>query len=143
MAKPMLVTLPFVLLLLDVWPLARLRLGWRRLILEKLPFVALAAASMVITFLVQLYGGAVAELGEIPPAHRIANALTSYGLYVVKMIWPSRLTIFYPYPLTIPAWQPIAGLIFSPAAPLPRCVSGASIRTCRSAGSGMSARCFR
>ena len=111
MAKPMLVTLPFVLLLLDVWPLERLSLGWGRLIREKLPFIALAAVSMVITFLVQLTGGSVAELGAIPLTPRIANALVSYVVYVAKMIWPTRLAIFYPLPPAIPAWQPIAALL--------------------------------
>ena len=115
MAKPMLVTLPFVLLLVDVWPLDRLRpsgnLEWKRLILEKVPFVALAAASTIITFLAQLHGGAVVELGRIPLGVRMSNALVSYAAYIVKMIWPSGLTIFYPYPPEIPLWQPIAGTL--------------------------------
>jgi Flp pilus assembly protein TadD len=95
MAKPMLVTLPLVLLLLDIWPLKRFG---RRAILEKLPLVPLALASAAITFLVQQRSGAVAALGEIPVGLRIENALVSYVVYLVKFIWPSNLAVFYPYP---------------------------------------------
>ena len=111
MAKPMVVTLPFVLLLVDIWPLDRLALGWPRLIREKVPLIALAVASMAVTFLVQLSGGSVAQLGAIPLAPRIENSLVSYVAYVVKMIWPAGLAVFYPYPPEIPAWQPIAALL--------------------------------
>jgi len=111
MAKPMLVTLPFVLLLVDLWPLARLRLGLRRLILEKLPLLALAGSSIVVTYLVQLQGGAVAGLAVIALRRRIANALVSYIVYIVKMAWPRGLIVFYPYPAVIPAWQPITACL--------------------------------
>jgi protein O-mannosyl-transferase len=106
MAKPMLVTLPFLLLLLDAWPLDRAarntagpgtsgRIKIR--ITEKLPFFLLSAMSGVITFLVQKKGGAVAPLEFVPLADRIANALHAYGAYLGKMIWPSNLAVFYPF----------------------------------------------
>jgi protein O-mannosyl-transferase len=103
MSKSMLVTLPFVLLLLDVWPLGRARLEagqlqiWRKLILEKIPLVALAIASCAITFMVQLKGGTVQHLDSFPFSLRAANALLSYALYTVKMLWPTNLAAFYPF----------------------------------------------
>jgi Flp pilus assembly protein TadD len=152
MAKPMLVTLPLVMLLLDVWPLGRLplaspegatapdaeysarrqdvrgggdprtrrargsnrpprpgarRAAWQpllRLVLEKVPFVALAAASSVVTFAVQLHGAAVAPVDTLPFKVRVANALVSYAAYLGKMIYPAGLVIFYPR-VPLPAWQ--------------------------------------
>src|SRR5512143_3793883 len=73
-AKPMLVTLPFVLLLLDFWPLRRFALGWKRLALDKLPLFALSAASSAVTWIAQARGGAVAALEVVPLPARIANA---------------------------------------------------------------------
>jgi protein O-mannosyl-transferase len=111
MAKPMLVTLPLTLLLLDVWPLGRAGWpqfdaaswrAWRRLVLEKVPLLALAAASSVVTFMVQQSGGAVSALATIPLGRRLANALVSYGAYAARAIWPSGLSPFYPYPADIP-----------------------------------------
>lgn len=105
-AKPMLVTLPFLLLLLDVWPLNRATRSFSgagriehpgRLLLEKAPFFLLSAVSCTITFLVQKKGGAVAPLEFVPLADRIANAIHSYGAYLARMIWPSNLAVFYPY----------------------------------------------
>src|SRR5437660_12724311 len=150
MSKPMLVTLPLVMLLLDVWPLGRLPLAapeggdtpcversarrqevrpgshprarkarrsealprarratWPpglRLVLEKVPLVALAAASSVFTFVVQLHGGAVAPVDALPFQARVANALVSYAAYLGKMIYPAGLVIFYPR-VPLPAWQ--------------------------------------
>jgi Tfp pilus assembly protein PilF len=98
LAKPMLVTLPLVLLLLDVWPLERLSRGVRSLVVEKLPFFALAAASSVVTFLVQQRGGAVGGLGVLGWDLRVENALLSYVRYLGKCVWPSGLSAFYPYP---------------------------------------------
>jgi tetratricopeptide (TPR) repeat protein len=98
LAKPMLVTLPLVLLLLDVWPLERLSRGARALIVEKLPFFALAAASSVVTFLVQRQGGAVGGLGVLGWDVRVENAVLSYVRYLGKCAWPSGLSAFYPYP---------------------------------------------
>ncbi len=97
LAKPMLVTLPFVLLLLDYWPLNRLSSKFSILnsLFEKLPFFVLSAASSVITFIVQQKGGA---MSIIPIKARIANAMCSYLAYIGKMFWPARLAVFYPYP---------------------------------------------
>jgi tetratricopeptide (TPR) repeat protein len=103
MAKPMLVTLPFTLLLLDVWPLNRVRLspaGLKevpRLVVEKIPLFLLAAASSVITFLVQRHSGAMESLTRLPLAERVANALIAYATYLGKLMWPSRLAVFYPH----------------------------------------------
>jgi tetratricopeptide (TPR) repeat protein len=108
LSKPMIVTLPFVLLLLDYWPLGRLQWGnrsARRLIREKIPLFVLAAVSSVITFIVQQKAGAMAmELPEkLPLNFRISNALVSYISYISKMIYPSRLAVFYPLNM-IPLW---------------------------------------
>jgi tetratricopeptide (TPR) repeat protein len=121
MSKPMLVTLPFVLLLLDYWPLQRFRPSTPnsqastllRLVAEKAPFVLLAAASSVITFLVQRKGGAVST--ALTFGERIANALVSYVRYIGKMFWPKNLSILYPHPGHWPAWQVIvsAGLLLA------------------------------
>jgi Tfp pilus assembly protein PilF len=105
MAKPMLVTLPLVMLLLDFWPLERKRNArWRasdarHLALEKLPFLVLSAVSCVITFIVQQRGGAVAALVRIPMASRIENAFVSYGRYLGKTFWPDNLAVLYPRPI--------------------------------------------
>jgi Flp pilus assembly protein TadD len=106
MSKPMLVTLPFVMLLLDYWPLKRMTSDqWQvskvtRLTLEKWPFFLLAAASCVVTFLVQSQrsGDAVASLELVPLHYRFCNAFVSYGLYLLKMVWPVGLAVFYPLP---------------------------------------------
>jgi len=96
MAKPMLVTLPFVLLLLDYWPLERFgRQKVYRLIVEKVPLFVLSAASSVITFIIQRSWGAVVT--TIPLRFRISNAFISYVKYMEKMFWPSKLAVFYPH----------------------------------------------
>ena len=108
MAKPMLVTLPLVLLLLDYWPFAR---GPR--IKEKLPFFALSAAVCVVTYLAHAQAKAVISLETIPAALRVENALVSYAAYIGKMFWPSGLAFFYPYPkggLAIPAALAAVGI---------------------------------
>lgn len=107
MAKPMIVTLPFVLLLLDVWPLRRLPPVAAR-IREKLPFFALSATVAVITYNVQQASGAVKALSRLSPGLRVENALVSYVWYVAKTVWPSGLAVFYPFPLQLPAWQVLA-----------------------------------
>jgi tetratricopeptide (TPR) repeat protein len=94
MAKPMLVTLPVVLILLDLWPLRR---GVR--LVEKIPFFIASLASSVIAFVAHQQGGAVATLEVIPVASRIENALITYVVYILKTFWPTHLAIFYPYPL--------------------------------------------
>ncbi len=102
-AKPMLVTLPFVLLLLDWWPLERFgRLQGEtapaRLIIEKIPLFVLSAASSVITYAIQKSSGAVAPMEVVPLDARIANALVSYVGYISKLIYPSGLCVLYPHP---------------------------------------------
>jgi protein O-mannosyl-transferase len=104
MAKPMLVTLPFVLLLLDYWPLDRIkRVDWKtisQLILEKIPFMALTAVFSVITFFTQRSSQNIHSLGQLDLESRICNVLVSYVKYMEKMFWPAGLTFFYP--LAIP-----------------------------------------
>jgi len=109
MSKPMIVTLPFVLLLLDYWPLGRWNtIPLRRLILEKLPLVALSAAGSLITLLVQQGAGATSSLAELPFRFRLENALVSYVAYVWQFFWPARLAVLYPYASNLAAWQ-VAG----------------------------------
>jgi tetratricopeptide (TPR) repeat protein len=101
MAKPMLVTLPFVFLLLDYWPLGRVSYERRViyiLIREKIPFFILSAVLSIATFLFQQSGGAVAELVYLPLKTRIFNTIFSYAEYIKKMVWPAKLAVFYPYP---------------------------------------------
>jgi protein O-mannosyl-transferase len=134
MAKPQVITLPFVLLLWDYWPLGRLALRpsssalrqnssgeisgekrtanseWRWLLLEKLPLLALSAASAAVTMRLQAAGGAVVEYA-LPL--RLGNAIFSYVRYLAKAAWPSRLTILYPYPVSgIGIWKVSAALVF-------------------------------
>ncbi len=97
MAKPMLVTLPFTLLLLDVWPLER-EASWRERVFEKLPLFAMSAASCVVTLVAQRRGGAFEPLAHIGFGARAANAVLSYGTYLWKTVRPKPLAIFYPYP---------------------------------------------
>ncbi len=115
MAKPMLVTFPFVLLLVDYWPLNRMQFEndllrqsngitcfdfrkFPRLIIEKIPFFIMAIISCILTFLAQQSSGAVKALGALSLKTRIANAFVSYVSYVSKTIWPSKLAVFYPHP---------------------------------------------
>jgi Flp pilus assembly protein TadD len=105
MAKPMLVTLPFVLLLLDYWPLRRLNRNIGPLLFEKIPLLVMAAASSVVTYLAQQKGGSVAGLQAIPFDLRVSNALISYVTYIGRMLWPVHLAIFYPHARqALPAW---------------------------------------
>ncbi len=103
-SKPMLVTLPFVMILLDWWPLQQV---WnsKKILLQKTPFFALSIASCFITFIVQKAGGAVAGVIQIPPAYRLSNAIISYGRYVVKSIFPHDLALIYPHPGTQVSWS--------------------------------------
>jgi tetratricopeptide (TPR) repeat protein len=115
MSKPMLVTLPFVLVLVDYWPLGRLRrpaLGG--LVLEKLPFLALSAASSVVTFLAQRKGGAVSTV--LPLDARLGNAVISYVRYLAKMLWPAKLSVLYTHPGHWPWFEVIAAACFLAAA---------------------------
>jgi len=119
MAKPMAITLPFVLLLLDVWPLRRLSLsaGDRArgaIVLEKVPLVALSLLVSTFTWLAQQRAGAIKTLGEFPLGLRLENALVSYAVYIVRMFWPTRLAVFYPHPQQLPVWQVVlAGVMLA------------------------------
>jgi tetratricopeptide (TPR) repeat protein len=113
MAKPMIVTLPFVLLLLDVWPLRRAPWAKPRL-LEKLPLLALAAGASLVTFLAQRSSGAVAPLAGTPLALRLENALVSYMVYIGGMLWPAGLAVLYPLPRALPVLGVVAaGLVLA------------------------------
>jgi tetratricopeptide (TPR) repeat protein len=120
MSKPMLVTWPFVMLLLDFWPLQRFRIsdfGFRilkTLLVEKIPFFALAMASSVVTFLVQKSSGAVAALDTMPLGMRGGNALISCCRYLGKLFWPVNLAVFYPLPAFWPlGWVLLAGMFLA------------------------------
>ncbi|MCP4714931.1 MAG: hypothetical protein GY868_07430, partial [Deltaproteobacteria bacterium] len=113
MSKPMLVTLPFVLLLLDFWPLGRFDssgesgFAWCRrrvvqLVIEKVPLFSIAAGSAVLTWWAQQDAGAVSSLEAVPLGVRFLNALMSYVLYMGNMVWPSGLAVFYPYSAKLP-----------------------------------------
>jgi hypothetical protein len=102
-AKPMVVTLPFALLLLDVWPLERLHLGWKRLGAEKLPLFALSAVSSLITLHYQKTS--LAPLDVLPWSFRLAGAAVSYVAYLGKLLLSRNLAVFYPVPLEIPVWE--------------------------------------
>ncbi len=117
-SKPMVITLPFVLLLLDYWPLRRVRsakmetgvmlptFSWWRLVVEKLPLLALSAASAVITMQAQQAGGAIRTTTEVSFGARIATAIWAYAMYLWKMVWPARLAPMYPHPGgSLAAWQ--------------------------------------
>ena len=126
MAKPQIITFPFVLLLWDYWPLARMGFGsnesplskallqssfWR-LVEEKLPLFAIAAASAAITMKAQRLGGAVLPLGSFPLSIRLSNAVVSYLRYLGKAFWPSPLAPMYPHPgASLPAWQVYGALL--------------------------------
>ncbi|OFV99028.1 MAG: hypothetical protein A3H28_08010 [Acidobacteria bacterium RIFCSPLOWO2_02_FULL_61_28] len=137
MTKPMLVTLPFMLLLLDVWPLGRVRFDFAhhrslrsgpgggsvwaalrgqrsvvlRLVREKLPLLVLAVASSLVTFVIQEQVGAFGELGVRPWDLRLQNAVVSYLAYIGTMLWPEGLAAFYPYPQSLPAWQVVGSIL--------------------------------
>jgi tetratricopeptide (TPR) repeat protein len=109
MSKPMVVTLPLVLLLLDIWPLRRVgfgsgdRGGWGWALAEKVPLLALAAATGVATFIVQVRVGAVAGLDLLTWQERVGNAIVSYAAYLSTTFWPVHLAAFYP-PRLLAAW---------------------------------------
>jgi len=123
LAKPMIVTFPFVLLLLDFWPLNRIQLknnseiqpeksthygfkGIYQLIVEKIPLFVLAAIQCILTFVIQRSDGIMVPLKNLSLKTRIANTLVSYVSYVLKAIWPHNLAYYYPYPIgTFSVWQ--------------------------------------
>jgi len=118
MAKQMLVTLPFVFLLLDYWPLKRFSIApasqrnlsspgsnsLRFLLWEKAPLFALSAAASAVVYIAQHTGGATASFDAIPFITRLQNAVISYLIYILKTAWPINLAVFYPYPETISFW---------------------------------------
>jgi tetratricopeptide (TPR) repeat protein len=116
LAKPMLVTLPCVLLLLDYWPLRRSERPVR-LVLEKLPLFVLVAGSCAVTLYAQKAGGAVASLESLGPLQRVCNALVAYVAYLRKAIWPADLAVYYPHdgqqqpPLPVLAAMLVLGLV--------------------------------
>ena len=118
LAKPMLVTIPCVLLLVDVWPLGRTprrrqgpdagRQGvpWSRLFAEKLPLFGLSAASSAVTFVAQGRASAVADMTTFTPGVRVSNALMSIVDYLGKTVWPAALAVYSPHPLEVaPPWE--------------------------------------
>ena len=123
MAKPMVLTLPFVLLLLDYWPLGRAkgslsgaselpRESWAKLVTEKVPLFALSAASAAITMKAQQAGGAIRSTTQFSLGVRVENALVAYGMYLWKTIWPARLAPLYPHPGdSLAAWQVISSVL--------------------------------
>lgn len=126
MAKPMLVTFPFVMLLLDYWPFDRLRregvahgvcnsfakcLPVQDLLKEKAPFFLVSGISAVVTVLAQRSGGTVSSLEVVPLTIRVANALIAYVMYIEKAIWPQDLAILYPFNLALPLWKVVASLL--------------------------------
>ena len=133
MSKPMLVTLPFVLLLLDYWPLNRFTLfqpndnehGFRqsiysgsrltldlRLVLEKIPFLFLSAVCIYLSNLSIQHPGVAISTASVPLKLRIANALVSYVGYIKKMVWPHNLAVYYPYPKIVPLWEVFVAVLF-------------------------------
>ena len=119
MAKPMLVTMPFLLLLLEYWPLRRFPFQNRNktnnsdrpsdsisfLLAEKIPLLVLSAGSCLVTLIAQKAGGAVGSMETYPLGLRLANALVSYMNYIVKLFWPVNLAAIYPYNWELPVWQ--------------------------------------
>jgi len=130
LAKPQIVTLPFVLLLWDYWPLQRIATtpssedgslappaqrsrSLRFLVLEKLPLFILAAADSVVTVFAQRAGNAVRTISEVPLAQRISNIPISYVRYIGKLFWPTRLAPLYPRSvMALPMWQVIGAIAF-------------------------------
>jgi hypothetical protein len=122
-AKPMVITLPFVLILLDYWPLRRIKnwsessavfpvpqLRLSQLLLEKLPLLALSAGSAIITVVAQ--GASVIPNQALPIGVRLETSLYAYGLYLWKAIWPTHLALIYPHPgRSLPTWQPLASVL--------------------------------
>jgi cytochrome c-type biogenesis protein CcmH/NrfG len=124
LAKPMVVTLPFVLLLLDFWPLKRLSHSKTdpkttlffhsrpvALVIEKIPLFILMSLSIYISSMAFAGTGNMWTMEAVPLKLRIANALVSYWAYIGKMVWPANLTIHYPYPTIVPLWQSVSALL--------------------------------
>ncbi|MEE4604575.1 MAG: tetratricopeptide repeat protein, partial [Desulfobacteraceae bacterium] len=135
MAKPMLVTLPCVLLLFDYWPLNRIKLPdkWRvssgrsvrvnrlynqtdhslwHVILEKIPFFLFSCLAVIFSIIAVKQLGIDVTYESIPLSSRVSNALVSYWVYIRQIIWPTDLAFFYPFPETIPIWKPLTSAFF-------------------------------
>jgi len=145
MAKPILVTLPLVLFLLDYWPLQRFSFSNRdrsefshdhkvrrklitRLLMEKVPLILMSLLSAWVTFHAARVGGAVKAISVFPLLGRIENGFISYGMYLVKTVWPTDLAIFYPYPAVRPLWQVALSILFIAAATGFVCLKGRTNR---------------
>jgi hypothetical protein len=147
MSKPMLVTVPVVLLVLDFWPLARFswapqggsrgrsfpRATTRRLAAEKTPLILMAVVVGLVTVWAQQKAGLVRSLEDLPLADRLANAILSLAIYVKAMFFPFHLAPFYPYPTDFPVWKTVGaglflavakGMTFWSARKAPYCVVG-------------------
>jgi tetratricopeptide (TPR) repeat protein len=111
LAKPMLVTLPVLLLLLDWWPLRRGELWNPRLLPEKLPLCALALAAGAVTVFAQYRGGALVPLERLPPGVRLGTAAVGCTWYLAETLWPAGLAPFYPHPGASLAWWQVAGAV--------------------------------
>jgi protein O-mannosyl-transferase len=126
LSKPMLVTMPFLLLLLDYWPLGRIagrlrpfpesspapEASWTRLIMEKIPLIVLCAASSAVTVVAQKHGNALAE-DSLSLGLRLANAAVGYVRYLGKTFWPGSFSVFYPHPgPSLPTWQAVGAFLF-------------------------------
>ena len=129
MAKPMVITLPCVFILLDVWPLRRVRswsdeivgistdlsfprTSWLRLVMEKIPLFILSALSGVLTIVAQRVNGGMSDTTDYPVLVRVENALLGYATYIWKTFWPINLAIFYPHPgYDIPVYKIILSLL--------------------------------
>jgi len=108
LSKPMVVTLPCVLILLDIWPLERFKrhdCATRYAIAEKIPFFLASAAISVITIIAQTNGGSVVSMAQHSASDRLCNAALSYMTYLGKIFLPVKLSVFYPYPESLPLWQ--------------------------------------
>jgi tetratricopeptide (TPR) repeat protein len=116
MSKPMVVTLPVVLLMLDWWPLGR-KEPWGRLVWEKLPLLALSALASAAAVWAQRQGTSLATIDQLPLGWRLSNAALSYVRYLVKTAWPADLAAFYPFALRgIPPWEVASSLLLLAAA---------------------------
>jgi hypothetical protein len=125
-SKPMVITLPFVFLLLDYWPLQRVlkiaspssppsapQRSWPQLLLEKVPFLVLSAGSAIVTVFAQSSGGAIKSLSEMPFGVRVENAVYAYMEYLWKVLWPSYLSVHYPHPgNTLDLWKTVVAALF-------------------------------
>jgi protein O-mannosyl-transferase len=128
LAKPMLVTLPILMLLLDLWPLRRLHTTtadgrwttWRDVVLEKVPLLLLSGAGAVLTLITAREYDALVSLSDRSLAARCVHAVVSYVWYVGKTLWPTQLGVEYPYP-TWSAWQ-VAAAVTAVAAAIAACV---------------------